>query len=161
MAKSQEIRDKFVVLRAQGLSLGKIVEQIDISKNTAISWNRKLAAQVELLKEEGLAGLCAEFRVERADRIGRLVGQIDAIETELSGRDLSDVETAPLVRLFIRLLDGIRKEVEPGRLELSGSVGYADPLERWTDLIREVGIVVPDAVGGPTKEVLTMEVDQK
>jgi len=144
MAKSQEVRDRFLELRARGHSLSKIADQVGISKQTAVSWNKRYSEQVEVLKQEGLAQLCERFRISRGHRVERVVGQIDKLEKEIDGRELNTVETDRLLRIYVRLMEAARKEIEPSRVEMSGSLGIADPLARWSEIIREVIELVPE-----------------
>lgn len=137
MAKTSEIKEKFIELRARGYSYEKISDQIGVSKPTLVKWNRDFSVQIEQMESDEMYALCERFRVARQHRVERFSTLLDRIDEQLANRNLSDVDTDRLVRLFIRVMDAIRREVEPSRMELTGKVAIEDPLERWEAIIRQ------------------------
>lgn len=134
MAKNQETRERFIELRARGRSYAKISEAIKVSKPTLIKWNRQYSDEIEQLQSEELLAMCERFRIARAQRVERFVNMIDRVEEQLGNRDLSGVQTERLLREWIRLMQAVRNELEPERVEVTTRV---DPLERWEEIVRQ------------------------
>jgi hypothetical protein len=136
LAKSQETRERFMELRARGQSYAKISEALEVSKPTLIKWGRQYSAQIQELQEQEMEAMCERFRIARQHRVERFVQQIDRLEQEFESRDLTEVQTDRLMRLWIRMMEAVRTELEPDRLEVTGRV-EADPLARWEEIVRQ------------------------
>lgn len=94
---------RFVVLRAGGLSFGKIAEEIGVSKATLVGWSRKFAVEVSNFREIELEKLREEYLMCKEHRI-RMVGtQLGKVSEELLKRDLSEVSTYRLFEMQARL----------------------------------------------------------
>jgi len=136
VAKDQEVRERFIELRARGRSYVKISEALSVSKTTLIKWNRQYADQIRALEDTELETMCERFRIARLHRVERFVKLIDRVEEQLDKRDLAEVQTERLLREYIRLMQAVRSEIEPDRLEVTASV-EVDPLARWEQIMRE------------------------
>lgn len=51
MAHSQETKEKFVALRAEGMSYERIGAGLGVSKQTLVNWGKQLADQISKLRE--------------------------------------------------------------------------------------------------------------
>ena len=47
----QTTRDRFVELRAQGWSLGRIAREINVTERTLFAWERQMAGALNLLRQ--------------------------------------------------------------------------------------------------------------
>lgn len=139
--KDQKVKEEFMRLRALGMSYSKISTQISVSKTTLIRWNRDFEPEIERLKGVELEAMLEEFMVGRKDRVKRYAAQLARVENELDRRKLSEVETHRLIGIFVKLLEALRRDIEPSRVELSGGVQVADPLARWEEIIRTCGVI--------------------
>ncbi|GAI30549.1 unnamed protein product, partial [marine sediment metagenome] len=50
MSYDNTIKQKFIELKAQGLSNTKICEELGISKNTGVDWNKELKPKIDHYK---------------------------------------------------------------------------------------------------------------
>jgi len=98
----RETKDRFVTLRARGLSFVKIAKKMGVARQTP---NQELqdevaaarAVELEALRERYF--LCTESRME-------LFGlEMERIRDELEKRDDSDVPTGKLVEILIKLYE--------------------------------------------------------
>ena len=142
MAKSQETKEKFMELRARGMSYERISESIKVSKTTLIKWGRDLESQIDELRSQELQAMLERFRLTRQYRVERFSRMLDKLEVVLEKRELDTVQTDRLIRLYIRTMEAIRAEVEPSRMEVGVTVEES-PLDRWERLIKDC--VVPAA----------------
>lgn len=111
--KDTETRNRFVELRAQGLSFAKIAQTLEVSKQTLINWSKELQNEITNLKEVELEELRDRHNMSERTRIELIGGQLERIKEELAKRDLSDVPTATLLSLFIKFAPLLEKEHKP------------------------------------------------
>lgn len=109
-----ELKARFIEMRAKGLSIRAIAKELQMSPQTISNWHVELEEEIARLKAIELEALYEEFHLLKAHRLKRLGSQLLAIEEELSKRELSDVSTDKLMDLQLKFLDEVRKEhVEP------------------------------------------------
>ena len=107
--KDKATKERFVELRAQGLSFSKIAEKLKVSKQTLINWSKDLQNDIANLREIELDDLRDQHNMSETTRIELIGGQLARIKEELAKRDLSDVPTATLLNLFIKLRHCLRR----------------------------------------------------
>jgi len=76
----QDKKDKFVELRAQGLSFDAISKQLSISKPTLIKLARELSDEVDWLKFMHMETLAEQYKMMRAARLERLGAVLQRVE---------------------------------------------------------------------------------
>lgn len=109
-----ELKIRFIELRAKGLSIRAIAKELQLAPQTISNWHVELEEEIARLKAIELEALYEEFHLLKAHRLKKLGSQLSAIEEEISKRELSDVPTEKLMDLQIKFLDELRKEhVEP------------------------------------------------
>jgi len=119
--KEQTIKERFLVLRAQGQSFEKIAKQLKVSKQTLINWSREFRYEISNMRACRLEELQEKYLIVKEKRIALFGERLKAIEKELCERDLSDVPTAKLYELLARYAGALKAEAEP-----LGFVGEAD-----------------------------------
>jgi hypothetical protein len=67
-----ETQDRFIRLRAQGMSLRNIAKTINIANSTAIAWNRKLSWGINAAKRNPVDAVLGGFGVHREERLKAL-----------------------------------------------------------------------------------------
>ena len=96
------VKERFVTLRSQGLSIEEISKQIHVKHKALIEWEKELAGELENAKGIILDTLSEKYAVTPASKV-ELWGQIlDKINKELSKRDLSDVPTDKLLLMLAK-----------------------------------------------------------
>ena len=109
-----DIKNKFVELRAKGLSIRKISEQLRHSPQTCLNWQGELEDEIAKLKAIELEALYEKYHLLKGHRVKLLGDQIKAIQNELKKRDLSQTSTDKLLELQLKYLEEAVKEcVEP------------------------------------------------
>ena len=86
MAKTVEEKEKFIQLRAKGLSFDKIAKELNVSKNTLLKWNGEFYEQVEEAQFHELDSLLDEFKVSRRTRFEQNCKILNAVYKELNKR---------------------------------------------------------------------------
>ena len=111
--RTEDTRDKFVELRAQGWTLGHIATELHVSKRTLVDWNRDCAAEIQSLCAMELELLQEKFLASREEEHNRLTRLQKDVDDELANRCLKYV---PIDKLF-RLAAELRREIREARLD--------------------------------------------
>ena len=117
--KDHETVQRFIELRAQGLSFARIAQELAVSKNTLIEWSRSHQFEIQNLRSietELLAERCFASRQQRWESLARHLARLDE---ELAKRDLSQVPTARLFHLASLLRAEVHRETAPLRFSSS------------------------------------------
>jgi len=108
--KDLETKEKFIELRAEGWSYGRIAMELSVSKPTLISWSREFQMEIENLKAVELSDLLERFSLTKSKRLELFGQSLNALETELDGRDLTRLPTEKLYELILKYLASIKQE---------------------------------------------------
>lgn len=109
-----ELKARFIEMRATGLSIRAIARDLQLSPQTLSNWQVELEEEIARLKAIELEALYEEYHLLKTHRLRKLGAQLGILESEISKRDLSDVSTEKLLELQIKYFDELRKEyVEP------------------------------------------------
>ncbi len=110
----EEVKQEFIGLRAKGHSIRHIAEELNRSPQTILNWDGEFNAEIAHLKAVELESLYEQYQLTKKHRLKKISTQLDAIEAELSKRDLSKVSTERLMELNLRYLERADKEyIEP------------------------------------------------
>jgi len=110
MTKDVETRDRFVELRAEGHTLTKIIEELEISYNTAVNWNRAYTERIEAAHALRIEELQEKYMIAKEKKIELFGERLLAVKEELAGRDLSDVPTPKLFDMLLKCQAALEKE---------------------------------------------------
>lgn len=110
--KDLETRQKFVEMRACGVSFDRIAAALEVSKQTLINWSKELEAEINDLRKIELEALQEKYFMLRTQRIELFGEKLKAIRDELDKRLFLEVPTEKLFVLFIRVFSLLRDELE-------------------------------------------------
>lgn len=109
-----ETKQKFIELRAQGLSFDKIAKELNKSKQTLIDWSRDLSGEIANLKAIELEGIYQKYYLLKENRLQTLGTMLNKIKDEVETRELTDVPTEKLLDLLLKYNSKVAEElVEP------------------------------------------------
>lgn len=106
MVKAED-RDKFIELRAAGLSFDSIAQQLNISKPTLLKMAREFQGDIERLKFIKLEALAERCKVLRSERLKALGGLLERVNTAIEAADFDRLSPEKLVDLKLKLTDKI------------------------------------------------------
>lgn len=113
-AGKNELKAKFIELRAKGWSYRKLARRLKVSKSTLSNWSIELEEEIASLKAMELEALAEQFYLLKEGRIRLLGGILKRIRKEVLSRDLSGVPTDRLLELLLRYQEALQEEyVEP------------------------------------------------
>ncbi len=109
---TEETRDKFIELRAQGWSLRHLARELFVSQRTLVDWNRECAAEIQAFRAVELEAAREKFLASHEEEVNRLARLHKDVEDELANRNLRTVPTEKLFRVAAEL----RQELQQARL---------------------------------------------
>jgi len=112
MAKTNKDKEKFIELRAQGLSFDKISKQINISKPSLMRWEKEYESQIDELKFIELESLIEQYAMSKKQRIEKLGEYLKKIKDEIDKRNLDDIPTAKLFELHFSIFEKFKDEID-------------------------------------------------
>ena len=104
------LQQRFIELRAQGLSYSRIAKQLKVAKGTLANWSRELEGEIAQARAIELEALQESFFLLKEGRIRLLGEQLKAVQEELKTRSLSDVSTEKLMDMLLKLHAGLKEE---------------------------------------------------
>lgn len=134
--ESKEKQEYFVELRGiRGMSLDSICKEIDISKTTALSWDREHKEAIESMKSAHIKLLVDTYELGLAERLKELRSLSERIRAEINDRSLSEVQTDRLISLYLETSKRIETLIERHHLEKTspegGSHQKVQSIEDW------------------------------
>lgn len=115
------VHQKFIELRSQGQSFGRIAQEMNVSKPTLIKWSRKFRFEIHNLRAIQREYLCDILIGTSEQRARNLGDQLKVVQQELAKRDLSELSTARLLSLADSLRRQIKHEI--------GDMLFTTPIE--------------------------------
>lgn len=113
------VTDRFITLRSQGMTLAKIMQELNVSKPTLIGWSRKFRFEIQNARVIELEALRDQWLNGVSDRVNGLGEQLKKAEAELAKRDLTALSTPQL----FTLASALRKRIE----HETGSLQFTTP----------------------------------
>lgn len=108
--KDQETKEKFVELRAKGLSFDRIAAELHVSKQSLINWAKELENEIGNMRRIELEALQEKYYMLKSQRIELFGEKLKAIKDELDKRNLSDLPTDKLFDLFVKYFNLLKEE---------------------------------------------------
>lgn len=107
-------KEKFIELRAKGLSFDKIAKELGKAKQTLIDWSKELQDEIANRKALELEALYETYYLQRESRLQTFGAMLTKIKKEVESRDLSDMPTDKLLELLLKYNSQVKEEiVEP------------------------------------------------
>lgn len=122
MSKWDQYGERFMELRSLGSSYHRIASQMDISVTTAKTWGKRFSLEIQQLARARVAKFAEEHLQVLENRLILRSEMIVSMRDELLTRDLSDIDTATLLKVYLRYLDSAQKEVQPLRVEVNSNM---------------------------------------
>lgn len=110
--KDNATKERFIQLRAEGLSFEKIAQELKVSKQCLINWCKEFKVEIANLKSIELDALQERYFLSKRARIELLGQQLEKVKAELEKRDLTKVKTERLFDIFLKLNDNLQYEAQ-------------------------------------------------
>jgi intein-encoded DNA endonuclease-like protein len=124
-------KERFIELRAKGLSFDKISKDLKVSKQTLIDWSKDLEEEIRNLKALELEALLEKYYLLKENRIQTFGDLLSKLKTELLKRDFTDLSTDKLLDLILKYESQIREEIVDPVFKTSQEI-EEDKIDRQT-----------------------------
>ena len=137
--KTVEDKQRFVELRAKGLSFERIAEELSVSKPTLIKWNEELFHEVQEAQFYELENLLENYKLMRKERFEFYCKLLSSALAELESRaaagKLQEVPTEKLLSMVEQLEKRVQQETKQELV----SVNVIGDFSFGTDMFLEAG----------------------
>ncbi len=116
MAANIEKQQKFIELRAEGLSFDEIAKKVNISKPTLIKWSKDLKDKIDEVTQIIEEQFLAEQRIKNIARAQKISEELDRAYNALSNTDYENMKKKDLINI-IKVLE------EKLNLKMQGNKG--------------------------------------
>lgn len=112
LSKYDNKKSEFVLLRANGLLLREIAEQLGISKRTIERWNKdaELQNEIKKIQAEKNAELQKVFNMNQEERLKNLSQTVKQIDEVLEEKTLRNASVTDLLKIKISCIKAIKDE---------------------------------------------------
>ena len=127
-------KDKFIELRAQGLSFNKISDQIGVSKPILIKWNNEFKKEIANQKFSIAEELLEKYELMKVNRIKIFAELLNKVVEELKKRDFETASIKELIN-FIAFFDSNLKTEAESIHCITDSLKWIDSVDLESDKI--------------------------
>ena len=114
--KSDEVREKFVELRAGGYGYSRIAKELGISKSTCFEWNKEMRYRVDEARDARLLDLYEMYNITKEAKIKQLHNILSKIDNAIDAADFTSLSLKDLLEIrtkYASLLSAECPEAEP------------------------------------------------
>lgn len=133
MQQMNSKQNKFIILRADGISFDKIAEQLKTSKPTLIQWSKLFEDEIKDLQFEAFIKVKEAYSFNTKQRYEKLLKQLDKIEDGILNADLKETSLKDLFTIknnILLQLDSIERKVNTNpRVTKTNELGYKENLD--------------------------------
>ncbi len=122
MSKFEQYGEKFLELRSQGMSYRRIADEVAVSVTTLKKWGLEWEDKIQEMGQARLQAFVDQQLMDLESRLRLRGEQILSMQQELAARDLGEMESSLLLRLYLRYLESVQKEVAPLRVEVNSTM---------------------------------------
>ena len=108
--KENEVKQKFVELRAEGLSYDKISKEIAVSKPTLMKWEKQFSQEIKELRFIQFETLKEKYLMTKEARVENYGELLTKAKEELKSRDLKDISSDKLLNMINDLENKFKEE---------------------------------------------------
>lgn len=109
--KSQETKEKFIQLRAEGRSFDSIANELSTSKTTLIKWSREFDREINNAQYFASQSLIEQYKITKRERIKYITKELEKIYNALGQKDYNELSVKDLIFLKEKFEDDLKKEL--------------------------------------------------
>ena len=103
-------KERFLELRAQGYSFYKIAQELKVSKQTLINWDKEFKLELDNLKAIEMDKLQKEYHIAKTERIKLFGEKLKKINKELDNKELKNLSIEKLLEYLLKFTNALKKE---------------------------------------------------
>ena len=112
--KDSKIKERFILLRGEGLSFDKIAKMINVSKPTLIEWEKEFNNEIKEIKEIRFSEILEKYNMLKEKRIERIAKELELAWKAYEKMDYKEMNKRELSMVIIRFEKRLKDELEPG-----------------------------------------------
>lgn len=109
--KANSVKEKFIVLRAEGLSFDKIAKRIKVSKPTLIKWQREYQKEINELLEVRYGEILEKYKLTKEKRIEKIAEELELVWEAYKKVEYKDLTKRELLMMIMRLERRLKEEI--------------------------------------------------
>lgn len=98
-----DLKEKFILLRAQGYSFNRLTKELGKSKQTLINWSKEFEEEIANIKNAELEALNERYFLSKRRKIKIFGERLKQIQAELDTRVLAEIPTDKLFDLYLKV----------------------------------------------------------
>ena len=98
-----ELKERFIELRAEGVSFDSIAKELNKSKTTLIKWQRELESEINNFQYSIVQGLIEKYKITKQKKIEFYGKELDKIYNALEKKNYEELSIKQLHDLRIKL----------------------------------------------------------
>ena len=110
---SNEIKEQFILLRAENKSYSQIIKELHISKSSCIKLSKKLNSDIAQAKADRLQSLYNDYFMTKEARIKNLGESLKKIDKALDDADLRGLSPKDLLEYKLKYSQALKEEYIP------------------------------------------------
>lgn len=133
--KDNKTKEKFIELRAKGLSYDSISKELYVGKATLVTWSKEFQFEIANLKSIELETLLDQHLLSKEKKLEMFKELLEKVKKNFLERDLSDLDTKELFDLILKLAGMLESEVVFKEKTVSSGLDFMQPTEgvkTWT-----------------------------
>ena len=138
MTKTNEDIERFIELRARGLSLDKIAQETGTSKPVLLKWSKDFQRELDEAQYFELQDILSQYGIMRRGRVEVISETLQKALTALRSRaqagNFGDLPTDKLLKVVLMLEARLERETGSRRLEFSDARNLDYMLEAFVDV---------------------------
>ena len=115
--KSDETREKFIALRAEGVGYTAISKELNIARSTCYQWNQELRYRIDQARDERLLDLYEMYNITKEARIIQLHKILSKIDAAVDAADFSSMSAKDLLEVRSKYAALLAAECPPAEPE--------------------------------------------
>jgi len=109
--KDNKVKEKFIQLRAEGLSYDRISQELDTSKPILLKWSKEFENEISEAKYIEFEAMLEKYKMLKAQRVRRYGEQLEKLREALKESELKDVPVTKLLDMALQLENKIKYEM--------------------------------------------------
>lgn len=111
--KEQETREKFIELRAEGISFDKISQRIGVTKATLLEWSRKYADEINEFKLIRYENILHKYQFTQKEKVERLAKELSIAWAFYESKSYDNIPKSKLIAIIMKMEQRLAEITEP------------------------------------------------
>lgn len=136
MAATKAQKQKFISLRAEGISFGEIANRINISKPTLIKWSKEFEDEIRQIRKSVDDMFIFEEKIKRKNRAKRIRNELEKAYKALEKTNYDKLSKKEIIQIVDKLeskFAELSKIDEPSDDDKEWKLLFDDPFGRSKD----------------------------